>query len=357
MSEQLVMTEVRAQRLREQLTKIKCKKHPSERILKICKLCIENFLLCSICEDQHELLHPLEDVESLVAQRTIKQIKDVADKMRRRLASDQGGSEPTTSLDSMFERFTKCIEDKKAELAKCFIEDIIVKRNEDLKSQLNSLVNKIDRKYRLIVETRGEDLRIVKDFLATYVNSLSFFNKIAESIRECKGKYSAYPHANSFMLEVETIFDCLKKSLNAKVEGLLQSRPSKNVQDGVDNTIEDARVNELKLEGNEPTQYNTNTSSKFNEEDDDEDCKIIPSMPASKNKNNRDERRESTKSFDRLTSGIEPQIDKRIKLNKTISPVVYQPQQEMDIETNRSEMFSERDDKLSGILSLTMNYP
>ena len=300
------VTSAQLDKLRGRLRNLKCPKHPAESISKICKhsLCKDHHPLCNICIQEHDIVHFsfFEDAESLVSPNSIKQIRDIAAEMKRRLSSETQETPHTRTLESVFDQFERSLEENKAKLVDCLINNVILKHNEDLKAQLKSLTDKIERKYQLILETRGEDSKTIREFLNTYVRACSFVSELSEAMRNRSGKHSVYPQVQHFMQEVEDIFHNVRNVAKLRLEEFFTSKSQK-----LEVMSKGSSCREVK---DEPTQGQSR----------DSDCEIIMTTPATRKKNSRSNYNKHSPT----TQECDPPLTKKVKYNRLQAPLVHQ---------------------------------
>ena len=297
------VTQSQTQKLLTQLQNIKCKTHPFQSITKICKhpTCYGQPPLCNLCLVNHEVMHfnLFEDIELLLNPKKIIQIKEIANAMKQRLEIDTNEAETKANPRSMIAQFEKCIELNKAKLVDCFLRNVITRKNEEIKGELKSFNDKLNRKYKLIVETNGQDEKIVQDFLLTYVRATARFKEIGKNIDNQSDAFGTEAIAKKYLQGVEELFESVKRYTVVKLEEASKTAKVQESANKAGNSFAES-VEQKKESAHRAEESNMSSS-------DEEDCKIIGAVSRSSNK-----WRQSEKAYSDVK---EPQLHKKIKYN------------------------------------------
>lgn len=278
--------------------------------------------LCNLCLAHHDIMHFsfLEDIETLINPQKIIQIKEIASEMKRRLERDAKEAAIIANPSSMLVQFQKCVEENKAKLMDCFLKNVITQKNEEVKAELKSIKDKLDRKYRLIVETNGQDSKIMQDFLLTYVRGMTRFKELADAIKT--GTVGTDVIAKKYLQGVEEIFESVRRFTKVKFEEV----------SSVGKTPESQKKPRSLASEIESKKESTCRIEEYYSDEDDEDCKIIGVTPPKK-AGNKWTRRENL-----LLRDKEPPRQKKVKYNATQKPLVSEESKmssrsgEMDVE-------------------------
>ena len=92
-----------------------------------------------------------------------------------------------------------------------FSDKDIIKRKEELKGELKTINDKIDRKFQLVVETKGGDFKLIQDFLKAYVAGMTRFNELSELIRNQSLIAGTAAISKKYLKGIQERFEGVKK--------------------------------------------------------------------------------------------------------------------------------------------------
>jgi hypothetical protein len=278
----------------------------------------------------------LEDIETLINPQKIVQIKEIASEMKRRLERDGKEAEIKANRSFVIVQFQKCVEENKAKLIDCFLKNVIYKRNEEIKAELQSIKDKMDRKYRLIVEINGQDPKLIQDFLVTYVRGMSRFKELGDAVRNQTGMAATDLVVKKYLHGVEEIFESVKRCVKAKFDEASQAeKTSECAKNSGVLSVERA------LSKKESTSRIEEYDSPLSDEDE-EDCKIIKVV--SKKTPSRWTEKKTLRGQEKG-----PPTQKKIKYNTAQKALVSKTAEESKLNSRVGEMDTEH--KKSGRLS------
>ena len=277
----------------------------------------------------------LEDIETLLNPQKIVQIKEITMEIKRRLERDAEEADIKANPSSITTQFQKCVEANKAKLIACFQQNIIAKKNEEIKGELKSIIDKLNRKYQLIVETNGEDSKLIQDFLLAYVKGMSRFKELSDAIKNKTEMAGTELVAKRYLQGVEEIFQSVKRYTIAKLEEV--SRSGKAADSF--KKLESSTIKSLESKKESTSRLEVDSESS----DEDDGCKI--SRFSSKSPTNI--WREQSEKF--RYSEKEPLLIKKIKYSE--GQMVFKPSllEETKMDLNGGVMDIE--EKISGKLS------
>ena len=307
--------QVVTEKLKTSISRLKCPRHPLRSIQKICKHyeCRGRQRLCSLCMSEHDMTHFsfVEDIESTLQPSSIKKLSDLSLEITRRIAKQSVTKERDRLLSCVVHQFDKLFEESKDRLIECLIKTAASLKNKEIESKLTANTDNVTRRYNLLIETRGDDLNFLEEYLTAYTESMALHSEIGASFQTAGSTYSTHPEIKRFLEGLQQVAKSMNFIINERLKELFETYGSK-----------------LLSNQEEPDSFVLNNSTQIPIVINEEQNSLIPK------KNSRyDKKREMRhREMQRERGMFEPPLMKQIKYNKKPILVADEPRQRQSLE-------------------------